>query len=379
MIIVANGESSTEYSLEYNEEDSKEDGKKIKIGHQVDIHNNDTLMIQEENYTYYSYSLSKSSRWVDKKDVPATPEVILKDHHLGAKVLRLDGDFIFYGHLIDKIVLTTGGFIHTNEMTHSMLTYSSYIAPLMANFYTTSDQLPTGTLFVFKNIEQDDNRMVVASESSRCCSRLVTSKLNCQWCEKMKLCSDGFDRKRQFWVEHNRKFPDEKVIEVRNGTVLDNITYYSDRIRGMGDDEGSNTGLTPIMFYAIYFFVVLSAHRCERLFNCLKMRRRRRRRDDDASESSNFREAYVTFDRQRDATTTTATTSTATTAATASTFTGNRATNFGAYHDGIRIGHLGGLGGASNAFGGGGAFQAVNDLHASGGGGRTGKQNMVLG
>lgn len=46
--------------------------------------------------------------------------------------------FDFYGHPVHSVVVTTGGFLYLNEITHPYLPFSQYIAPLMAEFLTQS-------------------------------------------------------------------------------------------------------------------------------------------------------------------------------------------------------------------------------------------------
>ena len=48
--------------------------------------------------------------------------------------------FPFYGHDVKNITIATGGFLYTGEYVHSWLAATQYIAPLMANFDTSSSQ-----------------------------------------------------------------------------------------------------------------------------------------------------------------------------------------------------------------------------------------------
>lgn len=59
---------------------------------------------------------------------------ILSNTHRQAARVALSFDFPFYGHYLRQIIVATGGFIFTGEITHRMLTATQYIAPLMANF-----------------------------------------------------------------------------------------------------------------------------------------------------------------------------------------------------------------------------------------------------
>ncbi|VDO98877.1 unnamed protein product [Soboliphyme baturini] len=51
---------------------------------------------------------------------------------------RLSFKFPFYGHMTENITIATGGFAYVGEHVHSWLAATQYIAPLMANFDTTT-------------------------------------------------------------------------------------------------------------------------------------------------------------------------------------------------------------------------------------------------
>ena len=53
--------------------------------------------------------------------------------------VKLGLQFPFYGHRLANITITTGGFVYVGDQTHSWLAATQYIAPLMANFDTLSD------------------------------------------------------------------------------------------------------------------------------------------------------------------------------------------------------------------------------------------------
>ena len=56
------------------------------------------------------------------------------------QTLTLKFEFPFYGHLLNNITIATGGFLYTGDLKHTWLAATQYIAPLMANFDTsTSD------------------------------------------------------------------------------------------------------------------------------------------------------------------------------------------------------------------------------------------------
>uniref|UniRef100_A0A8C9TNZ5 Plexin domain containing 2a n=1 Tax=Scleropages formosus TaxID=113540 RepID=A0A8C9TNZ5_SCLFO len=69
---------------------------------------------------------------MDKEKVKI--HAILSNAHRQAARVNLSFDFPFYGHVLQEVTVTTGGFIYTGDVVHRMLTAMQYIAPLMANF-----------------------------------------------------------------------------------------------------------------------------------------------------------------------------------------------------------------------------------------------------
>jgi hypothetical protein len=75
-----------------------------------------------------------------------TPDVIGQNHHdhLASAYRKAAGfkmrfEFPFYGHKLTNITIATGGFCYVGDQTHSWLAATQYIAPLMANFDTISN------------------------------------------------------------------------------------------------------------------------------------------------------------------------------------------------------------------------------------------------
>ena len=54
------------------------------------------------------------------------------------EIFFLSFSFPFYGHEVRNITIATGGFLYTGDYVHSWLAATQYIAPLMANFDTSS-------------------------------------------------------------------------------------------------------------------------------------------------------------------------------------------------------------------------------------------------
>ncbi|XP_037834610.1 plexin domain-containing protein 1-like isoform X2 [Kryptolebias marmoratus] len=95
--------------------------------------------------------------WFDMSDVrhgQVRVHSLLSNSYKQAVRVAMSFDFPFYGHYLRQIVIATGGFIFTGDVTHRMLTTTQYIAPLMANFdpghskESTVQYLDNGEVFV---------------------------------------------------------------------------------------------------------------------------------------------------------------------------------------------------------------------------------------
>uniref|UniRef100_A0A8C6KLY1 Plexin domain containing 1 n=1 Tax=Nothobranchius furzeri TaxID=105023 RepID=A0A8C6KLY1_NOTFU len=95
--------------------------------------------------------------WFDMTDVQhgqVRVHNILSNSYQQAVRVALSFDFPFYGDYLRQIVIATGGFIFTGDVTHRMLTITQYIAPLMADFdpslskQSTVQYLDNGEVFV---------------------------------------------------------------------------------------------------------------------------------------------------------------------------------------------------------------------------------------
>ncbi|XP_023266779.1 plexin domain-containing protein 1-like [Seriola lalandi dorsalis] len=119
--------------------------------------------VVEDSGKYYTWrSFGPKDRrtqdlWVDMNDVrhgQVRVHGILSNSYKQAVRVALSFDFPFYGHYLRQIIIATGGFIFTGDITHRMLTTTQYIAPLMANFDpsyskdSTVQYLDNGEVFV---------------------------------------------------------------------------------------------------------------------------------------------------------------------------------------------------------------------------------------
>jgi hypothetical protein len=97
---------------------------------------NMTTLIPDKFDKYYM----NMTEWLN------TPDVIGQNQHdhLASAYRKAAGfkmrfEFPFYGHKLTNITIATGGFCYVGDQTHSWLAATQYIAPLMANFDTISN------------------------------------------------------------------------------------------------------------------------------------------------------------------------------------------------------------------------------------------------
>lgn len=61
---------------------------------------------------------------------------VLSDSHRRAASITMPFAMPFYGNLIEKVTIATGGFLYMGDYIHAWLAATQYVAPLMANFDT---------------------------------------------------------------------------------------------------------------------------------------------------------------------------------------------------------------------------------------------------
>ncbi|RXG69297.1 Plexin domain-containing protein 2 [Armadillidium vulgare] len=79
--------------------------------------------------------------WVDIDKMPEEKKVShasLSNAYRRALTVSLKFSFPFYGHILHNVTIATGGFLFTGAYLHKWLAATQYIAPLMANFDTSS-------------------------------------------------------------------------------------------------------------------------------------------------------------------------------------------------------------------------------------------------
>ena len=105
---------------------------------------NEEQHVFEENKKYYHQSViwprkNQIINWIDVGSdefdlYQVHNDRDLSQDYLKATVVSLQFSFPFYGHLLDRIIIATGGFIYVGETMNSLITKTQYIAPLMGNF-----------------------------------------------------------------------------------------------------------------------------------------------------------------------------------------------------------------------------------------------------
>lgn len=113
----------------------------------VQFQNNSEQTVIEDNKNYYHQIIVRSElnqiiNWVNV-DTPAfAPYSVKRDHdlsknYLKATIVKLKFKFPYYGHMLDQVVVATGGFLYVGSLMNPLITKAQYIAPLMANFDPT--------------------------------------------------------------------------------------------------------------------------------------------------------------------------------------------------------------------------------------------------
>jgi len=111
---------------------------------------NGTIDDEEDNMEDHKYYVAQKvpiddqNPYVDLDRMNETYPNIVKEHPMlsrsyrRAATISLTFNFPFYGHEVRNITIATGGFLYTGDYVHSWLAATQYIAPLMANFDTSS-------------------------------------------------------------------------------------------------------------------------------------------------------------------------------------------------------------------------------------------------
>ena len=86
------------------------------------------------------------------EDLGENTTEILGDEHRVYQVWQLKFRFPFYGHFLDAVGVTTGGFLYTGTIYHQQIHLSQYIAPLMADFNPSLTE--SGRILVYSTEER---------------------------------------------------------------------------------------------------------------------------------------------------------------------------------------------------------------------------------
>ncbi|KAM9789407.1 plexin domain-containing protein 2 [Neosynchiropus ocellatus] len=106
--------------------------------------------IVNRDHGYYTSRVFAADLWVDvggqERSGWSTHGFLSGSLH---ERVKLSFAFPFYGHLLTDVTVAAGGFVYTGEATHSMLSATQYIAPLMADFDPGLSDL--SSVFYFDN------------------------------------------------------------------------------------------------------------------------------------------------------------------------------------------------------------------------------------
>jgi hypothetical protein len=120
-----------------------------------------------DNHTYYTStyfppnSPQFDNLWVDlasmadglvMDDTDTLTESELSGLHRFYEVHDLGFEFPFYGHTLDSVAVTTGGFIYTGDLLHDQVHITQFIAPLQADF--NPNVTDTGRVLVLSTDER---------------------------------------------------------------------------------------------------------------------------------------------------------------------------------------------------------------------------------
>ncbi len=103
---------------------------------------NDHRMFEDDKKYYEGKIITNSNlkqNWIDVESFEFLQHGPIKDNefarnYLKATIVKLKFKFPFYGHMLDKVIIATGGFLYVGSLLNPLITKSQYIAPLMANF-----------------------------------------------------------------------------------------------------------------------------------------------------------------------------------------------------------------------------------------------------
>ncbi|RNA41160.1 plexin domain-containing 2 [Brachionus plicatilis] len=226
--------------------------------------NNSEQTIMEDNKNYYHQTVVRAEldqiiNWVNLDSSKFSIYDVKKDHdlsnnYLKATIVRLKFRFPYYGHLLDQIVVATGGFLYVGSLMNPLITKAQYIAPLMANFDPALSNTSmikyvdntTHFICTWENLRLQDQpdygeytfQVIINHDAKieytivqyhvvniplenvktgnsillfmlpnclqlKTCDTCINSltNFNCIWCPELQRCSDTVDRYRQEWLE----------------------------------------------------------------------------------------------------------------------------------------------------------------------------------
>lgn len=98
------------------------------------VNNCTNVEVNHKYYVSHTY-ISGQKFWRNIEENPKSKvHPVLSQTFLKKSTLKLSFIFPYYGHYLDSVVLTTGGFLYMDFYNTSLLTDVQYLAPLMAYF-----------------------------------------------------------------------------------------------------------------------------------------------------------------------------------------------------------------------------------------------------
>lgn len=112
--------------------------------------NTSNMTVLNYNMKYYQQTVLRAHNdtdlpayWVDLNNetefnaYPVVIDQVLSRNYLHSRVIWLKFKFPFYGHMIDRVLVTNMGFIYVGTLLNPYVSKAQYIAPLMADFDVT--------------------------------------------------------------------------------------------------------------------------------------------------------------------------------------------------------------------------------------------------
>ncbi|XP_019864237.1 PREDICTED: plexin domain-containing protein 2-like isoform X2 [Amphimedon queenslandica] len=133
---------SLAFSFDEDIEYYTEEGNEIENSHITTVFRSkrqegpgNATTVSDHHVYYRSQYISRGdSYWFELKGREGVNETAIQELFRYYVVWRMPFPFPFYGHILDRIAVSTGGFLYTGTFYHSQIHLTQFIAPLQANF-----------------------------------------------------------------------------------------------------------------------------------------------------------------------------------------------------------------------------------------------------